>query len=1100
MTTEKRRDGRVSILVALVGGLACLSAWGADPAPPAAPPAPSAPEKVYVPYEKMKGLLDAENQGVFLPYKDFQRLWQAAQGAPAEAGSAAAPAGYLISAARFDGVVGAELATLKMELTVDILADGWVSVPLGLGEAAVAKASFAKGDEKAPPLLRIANGGYVLLTKGPGRKVVNIEFVRQLQTQPGLNVLEFALPKAAITTLEMVIPEQDMKVDVEPMLAATTSQSPAGGAGATKLQAFLGAAERVKLSWKPKTQAAAELQPVVISSQIQHIHVAEALISHDLKFTYDIRRRGVDTFTIQLPGDFRVTSVDGANISKWDVSELKAPAGPAGQLLKVKLFSPAEDSYSLGVKMERFLKESQVLLPLTPAVTQEVLRRTGLVAVTHAPRRSVELRDLKGLSRVDTGRLPADLSAQAGVTAYEFTTADHSATLAVGSVEPRIEVSQRWSLGVDDSWQQLEGQLTYTIERAGIFRLSMSLPEPWELLSLGPGEVVDEFQFSGAGADRQLSVLLKREVIGGLTLSLKARRPRAKSDEPVRFPLPLLDKTNLRHYSGRLVLHVPANLTAQVEASDQMQPLSLTGIGAEASWPGLTPQMCFQFSAVDRDKPAGASFRIAAKPSQVSAVVHRLVHIQPGAIADSAAVQFNVLYAPVDVFYVQVPADLADAGVQITGDNIKEWPRVAAPPSPPSAEGAATRPATAPSPGAAYYKVVLQSPVTGAHWLFVSCRRPFKAGKVGAATMVKVEPILAAGALSDQSGQVALAKADTLAIGQPTMTNLTPCDPGSAADLPYGPHRRVASLAFKYTRPPFELSLPVVTQEEAAVISTMATGTIVEQILTRDGRLNGRVVYLITSSKGDRLPISMPPGAKLYGVLLNGAEAPVEVSPDKDQRIVRLPPSAGQVTKAVLDIRYGQENVSAGSLLVPSLPKEVAFQVTLWRLWIPSDDLLLSHDRLFSQMGPGEAQRLLAELGANQPAPVAFVLAGQGQEVSFQRQGAPGPLSVTLMQREWFAVLTWVAILVAGVAMLPLRGFSRLLISLVALVLLAGANLWAPRLAGYLVVHGVLAGLVVLAMWWGQWFFLRRRSRPGGAPPPPAPSGTASSAADANKE
>ena len=50
----------------------------------AAPAAkPAQPTKVYVPYEKLRGILEKEKQGVFLPCVDFQRLWQAAKGSPA---------------------------------------------------------------------------------------------------------------------------------------------------------------------------------------------------------------------------------------------------------------------------------------------------------------------------------------------------------------------------------------------------------------------------------------------------------------------------------------------------------------------------------------------------------------------------------------------------------------------------------------------------------------------------------------------------------------------------------------------------------------------------------------------------------------------------------------------------------------------------------------------------------------------------------------------------------------------------------------------------------------------------------------------------------
>ena len=51
-----------------------------------------------------------------------------------------------------------------------------------------------------------------------------LDFVRQLETKPGLAVLNYRIPSAATTTLELLIPEENLKVDVEPMLAATTSQ------------------------------------------------------------------------------------------------------------------------------------------------------------------------------------------------------------------------------------------------------------------------------------------------------------------------------------------------------------------------------------------------------------------------------------------------------------------------------------------------------------------------------------------------------------------------------------------------------------------------------------------------------------------------------------------------------------------------------------------------------------------------------------------------------------------------------------------------------------------------------------------------------------
>ncbi|MEK7994145.1 MAG: hypothetical protein AAB403_10115, partial [Planctomycetota bacterium] len=391
----------------------------------------------------------------FLPYKEFQRLWRAAQGRPQAV--VEAPFEYLISTARFSGSVKEEFAALRLELTLDILGDAWVQVPLGLREVAVAEATILDADSaKIVPLLRVADGQYVFVTKGKGRYVLALDFVRQLETQPGLAVLKYRIPSAAITTLELLIPEENLKVDVQPMLAATTSQVELEGAKATRLQAFLGSATDINLSWKPKAEAAAELKPVIVCEQFQHVNIAEALVSHQVTLDYTIHRGRVDSFTLQLPGEFRVSDLGGANIAKWDI---EAPNEPASrQLLKVKLFSPAQEKYSLTLKMERFLQEAQARIPLSAIVTEQALRQSGLIAITYSPRRSVRLEDIRNLARVDTGQLPGHLQNQPHITAYRFIASDYGATMAIETTSPRITVDQRWMLGVDSDRLRLHGK------------------------------------------------------------------------------------------------------------------------------------------------------------------------------------------------------------------------------------------------------------------------------------------------------------------------------------------------------------------------------------------------------------------------------------------------------------------------------------------------------------------------------------------------------------------------------------------------------------------------------------------------------------------
>jgi hypothetical protein len=1191
MAGTKRGLSSALLAAGLFSVVAACAMWAAQ-APAAGPQ--TQPSKVYVPYEHLKNVLEAQKQGIFMPYDDFQRLWRAAQATPA--GVEEAPVPYLISTARFKGKVGAELASLQMELTVDVLEDGWVEVPVALGEVAVTKTAFTESPAGDTPLLRVVDGQYKLLVHGKGRRVLQVDFVRQLITQPGLNVLTYAMPPAAITTLELLIPEENMKVDVEPALAATTSQvdmpagaepaskpaegaaasKPAGPKKATQLQAFLGAAQRVKLSWKPRTQAAEELEPVVIADQLQHIDVAEAVISTDVQLNYDIRRRGVDTFTIQLPGDFRIIAVEGANIARWDVAggegnqpatrPARAASAPAGglpvQVVTVKLFAPAKDSYSLNIRMERFLKEAQAKVPLTPVVTHEALRTTGLIAITHAPRRSVAVTGGRNLARVDMARLPEALRARAGAAAYRFISSDYAGVLEIGSVEPRLTVQQLWALGVSADRLDLHGQLAWTIERAGVFEVSMALPAPWEIVSVGPKDIVDDHQVVGKDGNRRLNILLKREVLGTVVLNLVAKADRqavgtvgaegaaaGRAEAPVDFVLPVPDGNNVQTYSGQLVLWLAQQFRAEVDRSKQMQPLPLDRAANWVSMPQMAPAMAMEFQAVDRAKPAGAKFKITLKPPQVSAAVYRMVNIQPGWLEQQTVLRYRILNAPVDTFYVQVPVSMADE-VRITGADIKEQPRVPRPPDsegamplPVLGEGHAPGPATAPGSrptakevtrgqalGApagdargtqgrdalatqyAYFKIVLQSPVMGTYDLTVSHRRAFQAGGTAASpapAIVTVEPILAAGKLSDQNGTIAIAKDDTLAIGVPKAENLIPCDPGSETDLPYAPHRQSAVMAFKYNLAPdykgaaFELSLPVAVQKEAEVFTRLATTAIIEQVIDRNGALNTHATFLLSSSRGDRLAIRLPSGAKVYSVLINSGEAAVEPGANADERILRLPPSSGQVSKLVVEVSYGLEKASAADLRGPELVGDIPVQQTLWRLWAPQEDYLLAYDRTsFGLLTGYEADSLFGGLAAGQPVAPAFKLPAQGVAWNFIRQGPPGKLSVSLIGKEMFDIALWAVILVVGVILLKVGGFARLLIVLLGAVLVAAGSLFAPLLARQIVNGGRGAAIIVGVLWLGQWVFsYRARARKAAAPPPaPVVGGTKASQPSQGKE
>jgi hypothetical protein len=133
---------------------------------------------------------------------------------------------------------------------------------------------------------------------------------------------------------------------------------------------------------------------------------------------------------------------------------------------------------------------------------------------------------------------------------------------------------------------------------------------------------------------------------------------------------------------------------------------------------------------------------------------------------------------------------------------------------------------------------------------------------------------------------------------------------------------------------------------------------------------------------------------------------------------------------------------------------------------------------------------MLETLRRKQPSQVAFKLPSQGKVLNFVRQGPPGKLSVTAMGKEVFSIVVWVLIIAAGVLMLKLSGFDRILVILAAGLVAGMIHLYSPLLISQVARTGVFAGILVILLWVAQWGFVKlpkiRQALPPKRKPQPA--------------
>src|SRR4051812_43361293 len=126
--------------------------------PPAATPAPrvvTKEQKIYVPFDKLEDVFKGEEQGVFLPYREFLEMWNKLN-LPATLTANEPPVEGVLAAAHYAGTVKGDVATLQGKLSFEALKKGWSKLKLGAPGLALAEA-------KTTAVLSAAKGGYEIL-------------------------------------------------------------------------------------------------------------------------------------------------------------------------------------------------------------------------------------------------------------------------------------------------------------------------------------------------------------------------------------------------------------------------------------------------------------------------------------------------------------------------------------------------------------------------------------------------------------------------------------------------------------------------------------------------------------------------------------------------------------------------------------------------------------------------------------------------------------------------------------------------------------------------------------------------------------------------
>lgn len=825
---------------------------------------PSPDRTIYVPFKNLQEILEKRGESALVPYEDYLRYLR-------EVGKLIEeklPAEAVITAARYVGTIEGDVARIRATYTVQVLGKPWVELPLEFGEAAVGQ---VQGGEKV--LLRgTGEGTYALLLGAEGEQTVTLELLARVRSTPEGREFSLTAPPVGLTTFELTVPEGEQTIELTPRLVI---QGAEGGADATTVRATLGATRKITARWHPRTSLKPEMELLSSASNRQLVTIEGGYVHHDAWLTYEVLRGQLSGVRVAAPLGARILDVTAdVGVKRWEAQ------GEGGrQVIAVEFLAPVEKQVTVEVHTERPLgdaAEPVVGLDADGAAhglhALDVVRESGQVAVRVAEALELTVEEQQGVARIATEEVDPRLKPGAA-TAFRFYTPQLRLVVRARPVEPRVLAMHATRLVFEEDELRLQAELTYQIERAGVFEVRLRVPE---------NLVIDDVQSplrqedSLDAAARILTVKLQQATMGQFTLVVRGHQPFETGRAPVEQDLPLLEPLGVMRETGTVSVWAPPGIEVVTNAAavQSAQPAPVPP-GTQADG---TVELRSTWSYTRR--PVRIPVTTTRRPTRLSAAAATTIDVQPETIEVTTWLDYRVEFAGIDTVRLWVP-EAVSAGVQIEAEAT----------GPESAE-IQQKSAGAAENGWAPWTVVWQRKVVGTQRLRVQYRLTPQAlaappdaaaPAAGAAQPITLflirpdgKPATSDGAeaipLTRLQGEVRVLKDPTLSVTvEAAGGDVEPIDLRELTLLP-----PEGALAFRYYRQPQEGGIEVrVTRRRPEVLEvtpTVVEKGLVEIATARHTAATFRCRYLVKTVERQRLRIDLPKDLEVLGVFVDGSE------------------------------------------------------------------------------------------------------------------------------------------------------------------------------------------------------------------------------------
>jgi hypothetical protein len=329
----------------------------------------------------------------------------------------APPVDATLTRVDYDLRIDGDFAAGRASLTVDILKDGWVRVPIPAGLLVREAKLDGKLVSLVPCVAGKGSNQLSALLSHPGRAVLLLDIALPVVSTAGEESISLPSTASGVTRAAVCLPRQGVDLKLSGGLLAEKSEPGAE----SKWLAYARGNEPLIFSWKRKMEDHRSSQALRLRGSLTELTgLGEDTTTIVAEVNVEVTQGAAREVRIALPDKVTINQVAGATVADWEMKD--------GQLA-VTFLEPVEQNAKFIVSGEtRSPRDGQIEIPLLRLLNTE--RDTGGVAVEVLGAGEINKFKTEGLENADATDLGEIVSSRqsTSLSAFRFRSGDAKTT------------------------------------------------------------------------------------------------------------------------------------------------------------------------------------------------------------------------------------------------------------------------------------------------------------------------------------------------------------------------------------------------------------------------------------------------------------------------------------------------------------------------------------------------------------------------------------------------------------------------------------------------------------------------------------------------